>query len=372
MKLLFISNLFPSRDEPYRGLDNACILHALRPLGVECRAVALRPTLPPKRKSWSPRDEDAPFAPVFLPVPYVPKLGGFANHLLTGRTLASLDVSDFHPDVVLAAWIFPDACAAIPWATQKSIPIVALAQGSDVHTYLRSPLRRRVITSRLPNAKAVITRSADLARRLAQIGMPAQRLHPVINGVDDTVFHPGHSADARARLGLPSEGHLVLYVGNFYPVKNPLGAVAAMREVPGATLVMVGGGPLEARAKAIAGNRVIFAGRRKAAEVADFMRACDALVLPSLNEGVPNVILESVHSGLPVVATRVGGIEEIISDPALGTLVPPGDPSALAGALRERLKTKANPAVFAEHASRYTWARAAREYLQILEAATSR
>src|SRR5213075_2894096 len=100
-------------------------------------------------------------------------------------------------------------------------------------------------------------------------------------------------------------------------------------------LVMIGDGPLAEKARQLAGRigtraQVVFAGRHDPASVARHMQAADVLALPSWNEGVPNVILEAFACGLPVVASRVGGIAEVLDQPALGTLVAAGNCDALA------------------------------------------
>ena len=113
VRLLFISNLFPDMREPYRGLDNAAVLHALSSRW-EIHTLALRPVLPWARKSWQPRADDVALRPTFVPTSYVPKFGTHWNHKLAANALRRhLDAArrDAHFDVVLCSWLFPDACA---------------------------------------------------------------------------------------------------------------------------------------------------------------------------------------------------------------------------------------------------------------------
>lgn len=375
-RLLFVSNLFPSREEPYRGLDNATVLHHLLPRW-DVRAVALRPALPWHRPIVNAREADAALQPVFVPVPYVPKLGGLCNHRLMARALRPRLQAlrrEWPWDAALCAWIFPDACAIGTLAGAEGWPWVAIAQGSDVHQYLQSPLRRRAIARELPGARAVITRSAELGRLLAGVGVSRERLHPIFNGVDHSTFHPGSRADARAALGWSTEDPVVLFVGNLVDIKNPDVLVRAHARLPGVRLVLAGGGPLEGALRRMAGelgtgDRVEFAGRLAAPEVARRMQAADLLCLPSRNEGVPNVILEAFASGLPVVASRVGGISEVHHEGCLGRLVPPGDPAALVDALQWTLTESVARDAIADHGRTFTWERAAREYDRILQSA---
>ncbi|RYD72804.1 MAG: glycosyltransferase family 4 protein [Verrucomicrobiaceae bacterium] len=377
--LLFISNLFPDTREPYRGLDNATVLHHLADRW-EIRAIGLRPALPWQRRKYEPRSLDTPFQPQFLRVPYLPKIGSRVNHLLMAQALRrQLSQQNCRPDLVLSSWIYPDSCAVARVTQEMRLPFSAIAQGSDVHQYLRVPARRRVILRHLPEAQAVITRSAELARLLKEAGLPAAQLHPIYNGVDRSIFHPDDRTAARLALGLPMEAPLVLFVGNFYAIKNPLTLLKAhalltsQQGLEDSQLMLVGGGELEPQMKALAAQSgttslVHFSGRQDAAGVALRMQAADVLCLPSDNEGVPNVILEAFTCGLPVVASRVGGIPEVHTSEALGRLAPPRDPAALAEALGEVLRQPPSREAIVDHASQFTWERAADRYHELLEA----
>ncbi len=382
MRLLFVSNLFPDRAEPYRGQDNATLLHALKGRA-EIHTLALRPALPWKRGKWIAREEDVALRPRYQRVSYIPSIGHRWNHLLYARSMRRAFTEMRHAtpfDAVLASWLYPDACAVARLLSGASTHFAAIAQGTDVHHYLKIPPRRAVITKELRRAQAIITRSTDLARLLAEAGLAREKLHPVYNGVDLDRFHPptgAQKSEARTALGLPLDAPVVLFVGNFLPVKNPsllLSAHASITREAGlgeTRLVLVGGGPLETEMRAqtsAAGtaDRVIFAGRKNAEGVALAMRAADVLALSSWNEGVPNVILEAFASGLPVVATRAGGIGEVLTSDHLGRLVAPGDRDAFARALRTALSSKADADGIAAHGRTFSWKRAADEYARLL------
>jgi len=278
---------------------------------------------------------------------------------------------DFSPDVILASWMFPDACAVSQIAREKGLPFAAIAQGSDVHGYLRSGLRRRAIVRSMETASAVITRSAELARLLADAGVSQAKLFPIYNGVDTATFHPGDKREARIKLGISPDRPLVLYVGNFYTVKNPLLLVKTMQSLPELDLVMIGGGPLENEARVLAGENVTLAGRRSAPEVADYLQAADVLCVPSWNEGVPNVILEALHCGRPVVASRTGGIPEIIKNDMLGSLVTAGDEAELVAALRRTALHPPPAASIVAHSGPFVWPYAADAYWELLQNAVA-
>lgn len=368
-RLLFVSNLFPDAESPYRGLDNATLLHALASEW-EVRVISPRPTRPFQWKALSPRPIDRRFSPRYLLSPYLPKIGSRWNHLLMARALRGAVRAETF-DVVLGSWLFPDGCAIARLARESRFPFVAIAQGSDVHQYLRRPVRRRLIVEAMNEASAVITRSAELARLLGEAGVASAKLHPIYNGIDHDCFHPGSPAGAEP---------VILFVGNFVAIKNPLLLIEALSIVcrhprlQRARLMLVGSGPLEAAMRAAVRKRglterVEFTGRLGSAAIAERMRAAGVLALPSDNEGVPNVILEAFGCGLPVVACRVGGIAEVHPGEACGRLIPPRDAATLATALTGVLLEPPDRAAVAERGRAFSWARTAAEYGALLSRA---
>ena len=365
-RLLFISNLFPDASEPYRGLDNVTILHLLRDY-FDIQVIALRPTL----KTWFgkapaliPREQDAPLNPLFLPVRYVPKVGGVFNHkliLAALRKVLTVMRKDKPWDIVLASWLFPDG-----WATIHAVaePCVLIAQGSDVHRYLNSAPRKTAILEAVKRSAGVITRSRSLATLLSKAGAAPQQLHSIHNGTDVSLFHPGEASNNATKT--------VLFVGNLLPVKNPdlLLRSFAKLSTP-AQLVIAGKGPLrpqlETQAAALGiANRVEFLGPQLAPQIAEQMRRADVLCMSSLNEGLPNVVIEAMASGLPVVATDVGGIHEVIDAPWKGTLVPSGDETALTQALDHALAQPVDRQRIADYGQTLSWQSTAEAYRAIL------
>lgn len=169
----------------------------------------------------------------------------------------------------------------------------------------------------------------------------------VVHGTDPslTVRGPAASEAARARLGLDPGVRVIGTVGNFTAKKDQatlLRAVAALRPANDdeIVLVLVGSGPLEQGLRSLASRlgvaeRVVFAGSRD--DVFDLLPGFDVFALSSQFEGLPIALLEAMATGIAPVATRVGGVPEVISDGFDGLLVPPGDPGALAAALTKLL-----------------------------------
>jgi glycosyltransferase involved in cell wall biosynthesis len=382
MKLLFVSNLVPDQREPWRGLDNVTLLHALRQQepALEIGVLAFRPALglPGPMPLLRPRSGDEVLSPSYHKAAYLPKFGGW-NQRLFAISLARAKkaaLGSFRPEVILAPWLFPDACAAA--ACFPQVPLIAVAQGSDVHQYLNLPMRRRAILELCGRARGIVTRSQDLQRRLTTAGADVSRVHAIYNGVHPDIFHPAPRLTARQQLQLPisAKGQLVLFVGNFLPVKGIdllLEAFALVHQRRGdLTLALIGSGPLEPSLKQRAAelgisDRLLFVGRQPPQVVARWMQAANTVCLSSHNEGVPNVLLEAVSCGRPIVSTDVGGIAEII-EPLMSRrfLVPSRDPCAYAAVLTGALDHPPDEQELHQKALHYSWENCAQEYLTLM------
>jgi glycosyltransferase involved in cell wall biosynthesis len=187
----------------------------------------------------------------------------------------------------------------------------------------------------------VVAVSAPLAAQLHEMGVPADRIATIPNAWRPPPTPPLDRALARAALGLEGDGPMLGWVGRLSHVKGAdiaLEALALMRNRQ-ARLVFVGDGPeratLEAQVRSLGlGEQVRFVGLVAAA--ASLLRAFDALVLSSRSEGTPMILLETVHAGVPIIASAVGGVPDLIT-PNTGTLVLPNDSAALAAAMDEVL-----------------------------------
>jgi glycosyltransferase involved in cell wall biosynthesis len=195
-----------------------------------------------------------------------------------------------------------------------------------------------------------MTVPSDAVKRwdVEELGLDADRIWVIPNGVElDRFAHPRPREEARQRLGLDAvNGPLIGYVGRLEePVKGLGYLLSALAQLRGddhsPRLLVVGEGHARGRLEATAmhlGLRewVRFAGLRK--DVPELMGALDLLVVPSLREGCPNVVLEAMAAGLPVVATGVGGTPEIIQHGVTGWLVTPGDSTELAQGIDRMLR----------------------------------
>jgi teichuronic acid biosynthesis glycosyltransferase TuaC len=238
--------------------------------------------------------------------------------------------------VLDAHYFYPDGVAAASVGRRLGIPVIVTARGSDVNIVARNPLVRRKILSAAAGLAAIVTVSDALRQALVDMGIPGERIQTLRNGVDLATFMPaGHEA---ARAELRCSRYTLLSVGRLVPGKGHVRVVEALAELPDCDLIIAGDGPDRERILSLAAKLGVSARLRLAGEVdtsalVKYYRAADASVLASDAEGMPNVVLESLACGTPVIATRVGGVPEVL-DETVGRIVPPRDTAALASAVR--------------------------------------
>jgi glycosyltransferase involved in cell wall biosynthesis len=270
--------------------------------------------------------------------------------MAAGSRAALLDEGRrLQPDVLDAHYAWPDGVAAarlvdgLSAALGRRVPLVVTARGTDLNLSARSPRVARELRAGLARADHVVCVAEALRREALSLGLPPDRISTLRNGVDGRRFTPGDRAAARAVTGLPAGRPVLLCVGHLVARKGQhlllpaLAAAHAAGRRP--LLVLVGDGPDAAALRAQAGrlgltDDVRFAGVVPPARLPDWYRAADALVLPSLREGWPNVVLEALACGTPVLATAVWGTPEILTGCRAGLLVPPTTEGLRDGLLR--------------------------------------
>jgi sugar transferase (PEP-CTERM/EpsH1 system associated) len=245
----------------------------------------------------------------------------------------------------------PDVVHSRNWSTFDAVVAARLAgirtvihgeHGRDI----ADPEGRNRRRNRLRRACAslvdrFVTVSDDLRRWLVEeVGIPARKVTTIANGVDTVRFAPGEGTGVRARLGLPPAGPIVGTVGRLDPVKDQATLLRAFARVridhPDAALVIVGDGPCRQALTTLVSELELTTSAHLVGErhdIAALLRALDVFVLPSIAEGMSNTLLEAMATGLPVIATRVGGNGQLVEHGVNGTLVPVQDASALAAAI---------------------------------------
>jgi glycosyltransferase involved in cell wall biosynthesis len=207
---------------------------------------------------------------------------------------------------------------------------------------------RRWRTLTLRRASRLLCPSEFLRSIVVTWGIPPERVRVLPN---PTPPLPELPARETLRGVLAVDGPLLVFAGRLTPAKALDVAFAAVAQT-GATLLVAGDGELRAELEAAAGPRIRFLGAQPRERVLELLAAADAVLLSSSWENFPHVLVEALAAGTPAIATRVGGVPEIVEDGVNGLLVPPGDPEALAAAIRRffedadlrgRLRTNAAP-----------------------------
>jgi glycosyltransferase involved in cell wall biosynthesis len=266
---------------------------------------------------------------------------------------------------VVHAHVFEAAPPAIALARLSRAPVAITEHYTGFQRGLVTGYDRTLARLSFEHADLVAPVSEELAGHLRELA-PGAPFEVVPNVVDTSAFAPASGAQAG------HTGPRLLNVAALAEKKGHRFLLAALAELPGATLDIVGDGELRgdlertARDLGIA-DRVRFLGERPKQEVAELMRAADLFVLPSLAENLPVVLIEAQASGLPAVATDVGGVSELVDD-AAGALVPPANPAALAAAIRITLDRSFDPTALAARANdRYGYDAIAARWTAIYE-----
>jgi glycosyltransferase involved in cell wall biosynthesis len=389
MRILFVSALYSSPMQPQRGVGNARILHAMRP-HCELRVVSPLPWYPEalvKRRpdllalSRLPREEqDDDGSSIFHPrIAHLPRFGRALYPALYAASLAPQlrgEIARFRPDVILSAWAYPDGTAAAALGRLFRLPTVLRVMGSDINDYARQRWRRPQIAWAVRAIDRVIAVSRALGRACEALGAPFDRVDYIPTGVDRSRFHPVDRAQARRELAL-GDARVVVVPGRLAPEKGLVGFLDAWAALdPAWRAILVGDGPqrgeLEARARELGlGDRVTFAGFQPEARMKLYYSAADLVALPSLEEGWPDVLMESFACGCPWVASDVGGVRDILALTGSGVVVPPGSRDRLAAGLRDALSRRWDREATARTMERWTLDATARAYVATCEKAAA-
>jgi glycosyltransferase involved in cell wall biosynthesis len=378
MRVLIVTKLFPNPVEPLSSPFNRQQFAALSHY-CQVDVLATVPWFPgvDRRRGAIPAHEVIDGLAVSHPrTLYVPRVGHTLSPALYLASIARQAMTYRGVDVVLGSWGYPDGIAAIGVARMLGAAAVVKLHGSDINVVARMPGPRAIMRRVLPRADAVVAVSRALEQRAIELGVAPERAVVVENGIDGRRFHVRDRAAARAELGLAAAGPVLLYVGNLKASKGVGDLVRAFERIaaahPSIRLAVVGDGDERARCDELARafpGRVTVAGARSLDEIPTWLAACDVLTLPSWNEGTPNVVLEALACGRRVVATRVGGIPDVVGDEALGELIEARQPDALAEALLRAAHRAYDPAEVARLGARGDWADSAGRLYEVLAGA---
>jgi glycosyltransferase involved in cell wall biosynthesis len=386
MRILVFTTLFPSHNRPNFGIFILQRIHHLarRPGNIVKVAspVPYFPSwLPSKRwrqYSQIPREESigdlSVYHPRYLLFPglFMPLHGllMFIGSLLLVWRLHR----QFRFDCIDAHYIYPDGFAGVLLGKVLGLPVVLSARGTDINLFPSFRVIRQMIVWSLRNAQGVIVVSRALRNAVVDLGLPTEKICVIPNGIDTGRFHPIPRDEARRALGLPKDGKIAVSVASLTEVKNHSLLISAFAKLSGTSfgprLILIGDGILRPALEELIGKfqlqeRIALVGAKPNEELPLWFSAADVSCLVSSREGWPNVIMESIACGTPVVATRVGGIPEIICSPKLGILAEQ-DSDSIVAALQTALAKEWDRDALATEARLRSWDTVATEIEQCL------
>jgi teichuronic acid biosynthesis glycosyltransferase TuaC len=380
MQLVVCTSIFPNPEAPNRGIYVFRKLSALNLLG-GVRAVVPIPYFPrgvPSKRyaTWARVPGKAQMGSISTWYPRVLVTPGIGRPLYGLSYAAGMYgtvrrlIAERRPAALLGVWAYPDGFATVLLARRFRLPVVVWALGCDVNNLAEFPAKARLVRWTLRNSTGVIAMSAAMQRHIVGLGVLQAKTVAISNGVDSSFLADETAGDSNIDRSTAASRPVVLFCGRLSPEKGILTLVAAaqllLRRRPDVQFRILGSGPQRQQAEdavnaaGIAAN-VTFAGETHHTLIPGEMRAATVLCLPSLREGCPNVILEALASGTPVVGTKVGGIPEIVTNESLGLLVPSEDPAELARALERALATAWDRTVLRAAGRRRSWNDVARD-----------
>lgn len=277
-------------------------------------------------------------------------------------------------DCIEAHYVYPDGFAAVLLGRMLHIPVVVSALGTDINVFPAFPSIRPLIRWTLNNATGIIAVSSALKCRMIELGVPENKIQFIGNGVDTELFRMGGRKDARHALGLPEDGNILVCVAALREAKGQQHVITALAKVasthPGVKLYLVGEGSYRQNLEKLVQElslqeRVFLVGSRSNDEIPLWFNAADLSILASSREGWPNVVLESLACGTPVIATPVGQIPEILNSGDFG-VVTEQDPVSLASAIEAALARNWDRSTLMRFAHSRPWKTVALESAQYL------
>jgi len=338
MRILTYTSLYPNSVQTRHGIfiENR-LRHLIAKKKVKLTVIAPVPWFPFKNRKFGSYSEFASISSyekrygidIYHPrYPVIPKVGMNFSPLLmyyfTRNFVKKIIDKLGGVDLIDAHYFFPDGVAAARIAKLLCIPLVISARGTDINVIpnYRRPLKQ--IIQAADQANGLITVSEALKERLISLGVTAEKISTIRNGVDLNLFHQNKREETRKQYGM--DNITLLSVGNLVELKGHHIVIEAMKYFPDMKLVIVGKGVKKNTLVNLAQslnvmNQILFIENVSQEYLSQLYSAADITVLASSREGMPNVILESIACGTPVVATDVGGIPEILKSIKSGVLM---------------------------------------------------
>jgi len=371
VKILSFSYCFPNHAQPTWGifvqqrlaaLARRMELQVVSPVPVFGFLGRWRPNPGPVCEQWQ---ELTVYRPRFFYIPGIFKSWDARFYARGLRSWLEKLCQKFSPDLLDAHFVWPDGVGVALLAGQLGLPYTITLRGK-IYPCLEVPSQRRQCAEALQHAAAVISVSEPMAEVAQRLGVPRDRLHVIPNGVDTEMFRPmDNKQQLREQLALGREGRLLVTVAHLGPRKGHREVITALSRLSEDVRLVIVGGDIEGGKNVRAlrrlinslklRDRVILAGPQPYEKIPLYLNAADASVLASYREGCPNMVLESLACGRPVVATNVGAVPQVLTVPDHGRIVPVRDVNALTEALNQVLQSSWSAISIVQASSVKSW-----------------
>jgi teichuronic acid biosynthesis glycosyltransferase TuaC len=400
MNVLTFSSLWPNSMQPLHGLF---VRERIKALNDSCSVKVVAPVpwfLPVKllgQRYYAytrvPHYEKQEMLDVFHPRYLVlPKIIKWSDGLLMfaslNQWLARLR-QKFPFDLIDAHWGYPDAYAASCVAQELGLPYTVTVRGNDMTVFAQERMRKIFVRKALMHSKRVICVARSLQDLVIDLGIPREKTTVIENGIDAQKFYPILRDEARHHLQLPHDAIIILSVGQLCERKGFHLLIDAVKRLqinrkPGALplkLLIVGGEAAWDSSRKLLLQKihegrlhdlVELVGPKPPEELRFWYSAADLFCLASSREGCPNVVIESLACGTPVVATAVSGTPDIISSAELGILVERNVESIHRGIAEAMCRSWDNVHISTHTHSFYSWGKTAAKVYSVFKEALER
>lgn len=388
MNILVLTTLYPNNIQHRHGIFIENRVKELVKRYPEAKVKVIAPV--PYFPAWLPikgykqysdvvRQETRSDIEVLHPQYFViPKIGmNITPHFLYRTCLASIaeiQENGFAIDVIDSHYFYPDGVVA-SWVGEKlNIPVMVTARGSDINVIPDNRIARKRIVKALTNIQASAAVSQALADEMIKLAPLAKAPVVLRNGVDLDLFHPD-AVKPKLPFTIESDEKLILSVGNLVELKGHHLVIEALSSLDKVKLIIIGEGVMKAELKQLVvkinvQERVFFTGNIQQHELPGYYAVADALVLASSREGMPNVLLESLACGTPVIATNVGGSSEVITQGDIGELLSERNAECIAEALKITFYKNITSKIAREFSHKLSWGSVIEQLFQLLSRIT--
>lgn len=377
MKILVVTDLFPTPENPTHGifiyqwayhLAYKCELTIYQALWCGQGKHINEKTMLDFRRNFKPSAEHFNWIQKPLSKNRYDRL--WLRTLKFSHFLKKENGIDFNQfDLIIGQMGCPGGFAAVKLARKLGKPSIVGLRGSDVTNYLKIPILRRLAKWTYSNCNKIVTVSIDLKNQILSLNIDPLRISVIKNGINP-IFQVADKVQSRKILKVP-DTPMILFVGHLIPLKGLKYLIKALPQIQmhrDCQLFLIGTGEEDLNLRELVietglSDRVHFMGNINQDNLVHWYNAADVFCLPSLREGIPNVMLESLACGTPVIATDIANNSEIINE-TNGVLVQPKNVEQLAKASGIVLSKEWNQNVISKTVNSFTWEKNRNKYLK--------